>query len=298
MSLVRRICLWLILGATPAFAVAPETSPRPVPRPTTAAAPVQESTVGLIIISPDVPGVSRSPRPVPRGGIRRIPVGELEFLTAEVDGVAVSPRPVPRPRDLVTTALRGALVAEVAPAEPERRQTRRGSVCRNRAIRGEEIDDITGDLSGCEVRNPVRITEIDGVVLSQASVMDCDTAEALYEWIDEGIRPAIGMLGGGLASLNVVSHYSCRTRNSQPGARISEHGRGRAIDIAAFELRNGTVIDVEDGWGDNVQGRVLRNIHESACGPFRTVLGPEADQYHQDHIHVDVGRRSGSNYCR
>lgn len=302
MRVVRWVYLWLICASAPAFAIAPEVSPRPVLRPVQAGAndttaEPQGSTQGFVIISRDVPGVWQSPRPVPRGGVGRVVAEDTEFIASDVGGVVRSPRPVLRPANLVSNSMRSALVAEVVPDETPRRQPRRGSVCRDRTIRGEELESISGDLDGCGISDPVRVTEIDGVVLSQPSIMECDTAEAIRDWIDDGIRPAIGMLGGGLASLHVAAHYSCRTRNSQPGARISEHGKGRAIDIAAFELRNGTVIDVEDGWDDPVQGRVLRDIHESACGTFRTVLGPDADQYHQDHFHVDNAQRRGRDHC-
>ena len=38
-------------------------------------------------------------------------------------------------------------------------------------------------------------------------------------------RKEIGNRGGGLVALKVASHYACRTRNSRPGARISEPTR-------------------------------------------------------------------------
>ncbi len=75
--------------------------------------------------------------------------------------------------------------------------------------------------------------------LSQAAVMDCTTAKALNDWVRNGVYPAVGRLGGGPSSLRVVAHYACRTRNSQRGAKISEHGKGRAVDIAGIRLKNG-----------------------------------------------------------
>ena len=96
----------------------------------------------------------------------------------------------------------------------------------------------------------------------------------------------------------MLTHYACRTRNNLPGGRISEHGRGKAIDIAAINLNDGSAISVLDGWRDRRQARVLRQIHSAACGPFGTVLGPDADRYHRDHFHVDVARYSNGAYCR
>ena len=112
------------------------------------------------------------------------------------------------------------------------------------------------------------------------------------------MKPAVGRLGGGVHSLKVVAHYSCRTRNNQPGAKISEHGRGKAIDIAAINLKNGVALTVLKGWNDPVQGPSLKKVHAGACGPFGTVLGPRADRFHKDHFHFDTARHRGGPYCR
>ena len=45
-------------------------------------------------------------------------------------------------------------------------------------------------------------------------------------------------------------------------------------------------------------GRFLRAAHRTACRLFGTVLGPEANEAHRDHFHVDLAKRKRSNYCR
>ena len=42
----------------------------------------------------------------------------------------------------------------------------------------------------------------------------------------------------------------------------------------------------------------LRGAHSSACRIFGTVLGPEANDAHRNHFHVDLAFRRRSNYCR
>jgi len=42
----------------------------------------------------------------------------------------------------------------------------------------------------------------------------------------------------------------------------------------------------------------LRAIHASACITFGTVLGPEANEAHRDHFHLDAAQRHYGNYCR
>ena len=150
----------------------------------------------------------------------------------------------------------------------------------------------------CGVTNPVAVTRVAGVDLSRPSIMTCQTAEALNTWVREGVRPAVGRQGGGLAELTVAAHYACRTRNSQRGARLSEHGRGRAIDISALLLADGRRITVTEGWRDRRDGTLLRQVHGAACGPFGTVLGPEADRFHQTHLHFDVASHRSGPYCR
>lgn len=183
-------------------------------------------------------------------------------------------------------------------AKNARAQGRKGSVCGVNGIKGQNISSIPGKLRGCGVKNPVKVTSVDGVALSTASIMDCGTAKALNKWIKRGAKPAVGNTGGGIASLKVVAHYSCRTRNNQRGAKISEHGKGRAIDIAAIVLKNGEAITVLNGWRKRVHGKILKKMHKAACGPFGTVLGPNANKFHQDHFHFDTARYRSGSYCK
>lgn len=175
----------------------------------------------------------------------------------------------------------------------------RGSVCGNPLIQGEIIDRVTSETPGCGVADPVQVTSVGGVALSRASVMECRTAEVLSAWVQNDVDQIVGRMGGGVTEIQVAAHYVCRTRNHKRGARISEHGKGRAIDISAFTLADGSEISVSDHWGKGRRGRMLRKLHESACGPFATVLGPGSDGYHEDHFHFDVAVRDNNYlYCR
>ena len=292
-----------------AMAYAPATSPRPERRPGVAPVvmPSAAPTVGAAVSATDL-APRRSPRPARRPGGRVITTAALAAIERSVAqsapaaapatsaAVARSPRPQKRPA-VPRVRTTPAAATQAAPTR-ERRQSRRGSVCGVREIRGRSVDPVPGRIPGCGISDPVQITEIAGVGLSQASVMDCTTAKALNDWVKNGVKPAVGRLGGGLVGLRVAAHYSCRTRNNQPGAKISEHGKGRAIDISGFVLKNGVTISVLNGWRDPVQGKVLRAAHAAACGPFGTVLGPDGDRYHQDHFHMDTARYRGGSYCR
>jgi hypothetical protein len=81
-------------------------------------------------------------------------------------------RPVVRPKAL-----------NVVPAA-SKRLPKRGSVCGDRSLRGEEVGRVPGKLQGCGVKNAIRLREVAGVALRQPSVMDCGTAKALKTWVE------------------------------------------------------------------------------------------------------------------
>ncbi|MEO1536508.1 MAG: extensin family protein [Pseudomonadota bacterium] len=159
----------------------------------------------------------------------------------------------------------------------------------------EKIGTIPGP-GACGVPNAYRVTEVAGVALSQPATIRLATAERLNGWMRNHAIPILGRRGGGLVGIQVAAHYACRTRNSRPAARLSEHSKGNAIDISAFILADGSRISVTEWRGSS--GRLLKRLHASACGPFGTVLGPDADRHHQDHFHFDIADHRGGAYCR
>lgn len=151
----------------------------------------------------------------------------------------------------------------------------------------------------CGVEDPIVVTQVAGVNLSRPAIMTCDTARALDRWTRAGALPTVGNRGGGLAEMTVAAHYACRTRNSRPGARISEHATGNAIDLSSFVFADGSRVTVLDGWrGAERDRKLLRRLHGTACGLFGTVLGPASDRYHQNHFHFDVAGYRRGPYCR
>ncbi|WP_370275021.1 extensin-like domain-containing protein [Pararhodobacter marinus] len=175
----------------------------------------------------------------------------------------------------------------------------RGNLCGTPGLEGRVLDRIRSRTQGCGVTEPVSVTNVQGIPLSLAATMDCDTARAFERWVRTEMIPTVGRTGGGIAQIRVIGHYSCRTRNSQRGARISEHGRGRAIDVAGYQLRDGETVSVLDDYRRGRHSRSLRRMYEAACGIFRTTLSPDSDRFHQDHFHFDLAQhRGGGTYCR
>ena len=144
----------------------------------------------------------------------------------------------------------------------------------------------------------MRITSVSGVAVTGKPTVDCATAKALNDWVRSGVMPAVGRTGGGLAQVHVIASYSCRTRNNQRGAKLSEHALGHAVDVSGVTLKDGTTLTVLDHWRSGRYGKLVKAMHRAACGPFGTVLGPNADRYHQDHFHLDTARYRSGSYCR
>lgn len=314
--------VFAVLISDAAFA-APEQSPRPMPRQTPLAEtgtqprqaavpvrfdatirprprPVRGSNVAGPVLADEVmtvltgPG-GRSLRPRPRPVRAAQPAKVVEVFTSQGTGRSIRPEPRPATKRRATGVTR---VATGRSEVPPKATGKSGRLCGDKGIRGETLSRIPGKIPGCGVAKPVRVTAIDGVALSRPATMDCDTARALQSWVRNGVKPAVGRLGGGVKSMRVVASYSCRTRNNRPGAKISEHGKGKAVDIAAINLNNGVALTILKGWRDPVQGKLLKRMHKSACGPFGTVLGPNSDKYHQDHFHLDTASYRSGPYCR
>jgi hypothetical protein len=172
-------------------------------------------------------------------------------------------------------------------------------VCRDPRLMGDPrpyIIDI-GDLA-CGIDDPVRVTSISGIHLSQPALLGCPTARRLADWLTGIAQPeARAKLGAGIAQVTVMGSYACRTRNNAGGQR-SKHARGRAIDIGGFTLTNDARVTVAADWGETPAGAFLREIWRKGCGPFATMLGPEANRQHKDHLHLDTSPGGGEPYCQ
>jgi len=183
-------------------------------------------------------------------------------------------------------------------ASKKRRALERGKVCGDLELQGTAVGNVPGRIRGCGVQSAIKLRSVSGITLSTQAVMDCGTAKALKSWVERGLKPSVGNRGGGVGKIKVAAHYACRTRNNKKGARISEHGKGRAIDISALFLMDGSEISVLKHWSKGWRGKALRKMHRLACGPFGTVLGPNADRYHRDHFHLDTARYRSGSYCK
>jgi hypothetical protein len=270
--------VWLVISILvcsigAALADAPNKSIRPMPRPMlqqplAADFPVQ--TVAAVL--PDMARAAPQRRP------------------------DIAPEAMPEPTPVAAPTkprkgLLGLLSPRAKPEKPTRKASasRKGSVCGDPSIKGKTMPRITSKTKGCGVDEPVSVTSIDGVLLSEAATLDCTAAGALSTWVQKGLRPAFP--GTEVVQLQIAGHYSCRPRNNVRGAKISEHGRGKAIDISGIVFANGKQLTVTRNF------KALRKAYKAGCGMFATTLGPGSDGYHEDHMHFDTAAHRSGSYC-
>ncbi|MGB3166417.1 MAG: extensin family protein [Alteraurantiacibacter sp.] len=151
------------------------------------------------------------------------------------------------------------------------------------ALNAVQMHALAGDQGQLDVRNLGPVT--------------CPVSAAFAGWARYGVdRAARQVFGSPLASIQTMGSYSCR--NVAGSSRRSAHASAAAIDIASFVLEDGRRISVEGGWNGSAQEReFLRLVQRSACRRFGTVLGPDYNAAHRDHLHVE-GVIEGSSYCR
>ena len=78
--------------------------------------------------------------------------------------------------------------------------------------------------------------------------------------------------------------------------RPSEHAKANALDVAAVTLKDGRTVSVLNDWrGDGPTGepggRFLHALRDGACQLFSTVLTPDYNAAHANHLHIDGAAR-------
>ena len=118
-------CLAILSVAKAALARAPETTPRPIPRPDIALAPVMVASSGPMSTRPRVRPPSE----------RDIAMAALDPAYAGIE-IGASPKPFFRPKDLFERVT------------AKRREREEGSVCGNVAIQGGVVGKVPSRIRG------------------------------------------------------------------------------------------------------------------------------------------------------
>jgi hypothetical protein len=221
------------------------------------------------------------------------------------------PLPRPRPAEAPTTAKpeqpvaaapppaeAGKPAAPAAAAPPPEPSACRQALTEEIAI-APSIPDIHGP-GGCGGEDLVRLEAIvlpdkKRVSVNPPATLRCPMASAIADWVRTDIVPLAATLGSEPSALDELGSYECRGFNRVPGAPLSEHGRANALDVAAIKLADGQSIALTDR---NVPRGLRESVLHSVCARFMTVLGPDSDWYHEEHIHLDLmPRRNNYKIC-
>jgi hypothetical protein len=148
---------------------------------------------------------------------------------------------------------------------------------------------------GCSAMNSVKLLDI-GVSATNLGAMTCPLAANFAAWSRYAVQPAARLIfGTEIARIDTFGTYNCRPIAGS--GKLSEHAHSNAVDVAAFVLADGRRITVKEGWaGDHRAQQFLKIVHSSACKRFNTVLSPDYNAAHKDHLHFDMGGKAG--YCR
>lgn len=159
------------------------------------------------------------------------------------------------------------------------------------------LDDYT-PVAGCPLSNVVRVTRT-GVRFSSTFTVTCPVAVAWVMFERQQLQPlAQQHLASPLARVDHLGSFACRNIYHREGARRSQHATANAFDVAGFRFENGEQVSVLKHWDDQDapnKSAFLKQAHGAACGYFGTVLGPDYNQPHANHFHLDA---SGFGFCR
>lgn len=130
----------------------------------------------------------------------------------------------------------------------------------------------------------------------------CPVAAALAVWEWEVVQPAAARhLGTRVVAIDHFGSYSCRRLYGRDSGAWSEHSTANALDIAGFRLADGRRLTIVGDWaGDDADAAFLRDVRDGACRLFATVLSPEYNAAHRDHLHLDQAARGATGWraCR
>ena len=155
----------------------------------------------------------------------------------------------------------------------------------------------------CGYRDGVRLSGVGSMPIRFAPTglsTSCPVAAGLAVWNWNGLQAAArATLGSPVVTIEHFGSFACRRVNGGNQGPWSEHATANALDVAGFVLADGRQIRVLRDWsGGGGAARFLHQAHNTACASFTTVLSPDYNEAHRDHLHLDMARRSGSGLCR
>lgn len=131
----------------------------------------------------------------------------------------------------------------------------------------------------CGTPKPLRLRRIGsgaGIAIEPAATTNCAVTARLYQWLETVAQPAAQRaFGSRIVKVRNASSYMCRNRYNDPAQKISEHAFANALDISAFELADGRLIDVKRYWGLVVESEEAARAAQNAAKAIDTKAAPE-----------------------
>jgi hypothetical protein len=131
---------------------------------------------------------------------------------------------------------------------------------------------------------------------------NCAVAAGLALWEWHIVQPAARRhFGRPVTGIQHFGSYSCRRMYARATGPWSEHATANAIDVAGFTLADGTNISIVRDWnGGGPRAAFLHEVRDGACRLFSTVLSPDYNAAHYNHLHLDQAPRGawGWRACR
>ncbi|KAA0009668.1 extensin family protein [Billgrantia pellis] len=151
-------------------------------------------------------------------------------------------------------------------------------------------------VAGCPLENVVRVHRA-GVTFNASFVATCPLALAWTLYERHRLQPAAeAHFGTGVAHVVHYGSFACRGIYGREEGRPSEHATAEALDVATFRLADGREVSLQRHWEDDgARGDFLRAARDGACDLFGSVLGPDYNQAHADHLHFGM---RGFRLCR
>ena len=153
----------------------------------------------------------------------------------------------------------------------------------------------------CAYDDGMRLSR-DSAFVPEGIVTSCPVAAALLIWEERVLQPSARRhLGAEVSNIDHAGSYSCRRLYGRDEGPFSEHATANAIDITGFRLTDGRRISVLRDWhGAGPEAAFLRQVRTGACDLFATVLSPDYNEAHRDHLHLDQADRGAAAWsmCR
>lgn len=169
-------------------------------------------------------------------------------------------------------------------------------------VRFERIADLK-EGPHCGYADAVRLTPGGArrlMLAPSGPTLACPVAAALAMWEWDVVQPAARKyLGASVASIEHYGSYQCR--RIARSRFWSEHSNANALDVSAFRLSDGRRLTIAKDWrGNGPEATFLHRVRSGACQVFATVLSPDYNYDHRDHLHLDQAARGawGWRACR